>query len=110
MAEKRHGVALVPSAVPINRYTLHAARVTHRGESLREPLAIFWDPRRTLPRFATAYCEQLAVYVRRVFPIARPSEPAVEEAAPRAPRQMPPGSTSAVNAAGPPPLDGSKAG
>ena len=77
MAERGHGVALVPSAVQINRYTLHAARVTHRGESLREPLAIFWDARRRLPRYATAFCEQLAVHVRQVFPIT-PSEPAVE--------------------------------
>jgi DNA-binding transcriptional LysR family regulator len=78
MAERGHGVALVPSAVQINRYTLHTARVTHRGESLREPLAIFWDARRPLPRYATAFCEQLAVHVRQVFPITRTSEPAVE--------------------------------
>jgi len=74
MAERGHGVALVPSAVQVNRYTLHAARVAHRGESLREPLAIFWDARRPLPRYATASCEQLAVHVRQVFPITRPSE------------------------------------
>ena len=79
MAEQGHGVALVPSAVQINRYSLHAARVTHRGESLREPLAVFWDARRPLPRYATAFCEQLAVHVRQVFPITRPAESAVEK-------------------------------
>ncbi len=78
MAERGHGVALVPSAVKISRYALHAARLTHRGEALREPLAIFWDARRPLPRYATAFCEQLAMHVRQVFPITRTSEPAVE--------------------------------
>lgn len=73
MAEQRHGVVLVPSAVPIARYALHVARVTHQGESLREPLAVFRDARRLLPRYAMAFCEQLAEHVRQVFPITRPS-------------------------------------
>ena len=84
MAERGHGVVLVPSAVQINRYQLHTARLTHRGEPLREPLAIFWDARRPLPRYATAFCEQLAVHVRQVFPITRPSEPAIEDKRKRA--------------------------
>lgn len=84
MAERGHGVALVPSAVQVNRYALHAARMTHCGESLREPLAIFWDARRPQPRYATAFCEELAVHVHQVFPITRPSEPAVEERRQRA--------------------------
>lgn len=79
MAEQGHGVALVPSAVQVNRYALHAARMTHCGESLREPLAIFWNVRRPLPRYATAFCEQLAVHVRQVFPITRPSGPAIKD-------------------------------
>lgn len=77
MAERRHGVAIVPSALRIDRYPLRAVRVTYRGESLREPLAIFWDKRRPLPRYATAFCEMLADHVRQVFPITRPSEPKV---------------------------------
>ena len=84
MAERGHGVALVPSAVQINRYALHAGRVTHRGESLREPLAIFLDAWRPLPRYAIAFCEQLAVHVRQVFPITQTSEPRVAEKRKRA--------------------------
>jgi DNA-binding transcriptional LysR family regulator len=74
MAEKGHGVAIVPSAVQIDRYRLRIVRVAHRGKSLREPLAIFWDARRPLPRYAEAFCAMLAEHVREVFPISRPSE------------------------------------
>lgn len=74
MAERGHGVAIVPSAVRIDRYPLRIARVTHRGKPLREPLALFWDKRRPLPSYATAFCAGLAEYVHGVFPISRPSE------------------------------------
>lgn len=73
MAEGGHGVAVLPSAVRIDRYPLCITRVTYRGKPLREPLAIFWDKRRLLPRYATAFCEMLAAHVREVFPISRPS-------------------------------------
>jgi len=75
MAERGHGVAIVPSAVQIDRYSLRIARVTYGGKPLREPLAVFWDKRRPLPRYAVAFCEMLAEHVRAVFPISRPSEP-----------------------------------
>jgi DNA-binding transcriptional LysR family regulator len=75
MAERGHGVAIVPSAVRIDRYPLRIVRVTYRGRPLREPLALFWDKRRPLPSYATAFCSMLAAYVREVFPISRPSEP-----------------------------------
>lgn len=73
MAESGYGVAIVPSAVRIDRYPLRAVRLTYRGEPLREPLAIFWDKRRPLPGYATSFCEMLADHLRRVFPITRPS-------------------------------------
>ena len=60
MAERGHGVAIVPSAVRIDRYRLRMIRVTYRGKPLREPLAIFWDKRRPLPSYATAFCAMLA--------------------------------------------------
>jgi DNA-binding transcriptional LysR family regulator len=72
MAEAGHGVAIVPSALRIDRYPLRIARVTYQGKPLREPLAIFWDARRPLPRYAEAFCETLAAHVRKVFPISRP--------------------------------------
>jgi len=73
MAERGHGVAIVPSAVQINRYKLRVAGVTHAGKPLREPLGIFWDRRRPLPPYALAFCTMLAEYVRQVFPISQPT-------------------------------------
>jgi LysR family nitrogen assimilation transcriptional regulator len=75
MAEGAHGVAIVPSTLRIHRYPLRIVRVTYQGNPLREPLAIFWDKRRPLPRYAMAFCEMLADYVREAFPITRPTEP-----------------------------------
>jgi DNA-binding transcriptional LysR family regulator len=75
MAERGHGVAIVPSAVQIDRYRLRILRVTHKCKPLREPLAIFWDKRRPVPPYAMAFCTMLAEYAREVFPISRPSEP-----------------------------------
>jgi DNA-binding transcriptional LysR family regulator len=81
MAESGHGVAIVSSTLHIRRYPLRIVRVTYRGEPLREPLAIFWDKRRPLPRYAVAFCEMLAEHVREVFPITRPGEPASKRGA-----------------------------
>lgn len=83
MAESGHGVAIVPSAVQVDRYALHISRVTHHGEPLREPLAVFWDNRRPLPSYATAFCTMLGEYVREVFPISRPSVRKRDVAVPR---------------------------
>ena len=75
MAERGHGVAIVPSAVQIGRYRLRIARVTYEGKPLREPLAIFWDKRRSLPPYAKAFCAMLSEHARAIFPISRPSDP-----------------------------------
>ena len=74
MAESGHGVAIIPSALRTHRYKLRVFGVTYRGRPLREPLAMFWDKRRPLPPYATAFCEMLAAHMGRVFPITRPSE------------------------------------
>jgi DNA-binding transcriptional LysR family regulator len=89
MAEKGHGVAIVPSAVRIARYPLRIARVTYRGKPLREPLAVFWDKRRSLPSYASGFCAMLAEYVREVFPISRPSQLKPGATAKRAVRRRP---------------------
>jgi DNA-binding transcriptional LysR family regulator len=76
MAERRHGVAVIPSALPTDKHALRIVRLVYRGKPLREPLAIFWDKRRPLPRYAMAFCEMLADYMRKVFPITRPTRKA----------------------------------
>jgi DNA-binding transcriptional LysR family regulator len=80
MAERRHGVAVIPSALRTDQQALRIVRLTYRGKPLREPLAIFWDKRRPLPHYATAFCEMLAEYMRKVFPITRPSKPIAKRA------------------------------
>jgi DNA-binding transcriptional LysR family regulator len=74
VAEAGHGVAIIPSALRTHRYTLRIAGLTLRGRPLREPLVILWDKRRPLPRFATAFREMWADYVRAIFPVTRPAE------------------------------------
>ncbi len=49
LAEAGHGVAIVQTAVPIDRYKLQIVRITHRGKPIRLPMAAIWDNRRTLP-------------------------------------------------------------
>lgn len=73
MAEDGHGVAIIPSTLRTQRYALRIVGVTYRGKPLREPLTMYWDKRRPIPRYATAFCEMLSAYVREVFPITRPS-------------------------------------
>ena len=73
MAESGHGVAIVPSTMHIDRHPVHISAITYRSKPLREPLALYWDKRRPLPRYATAFCVMLAEYVRKVFPISRPT-------------------------------------
>jgi DNA-binding transcriptional LysR family regulator len=75
LAEAGHGVAIIASTFRTHRYDLRIVRLTYRGRPLREPLAVLWDRRRPLPRYATAFCRMWAEHVREVFPITRPSEP-----------------------------------
>jgi DNA-binding transcriptional LysR family regulator len=71
MAEEKHGVAIIPSALRTERSRLRISQVSFQGKSLREPLAIFWDERRTLSRSAAAFCQMLAAHMRK----AHPTEP-----------------------------------
>ena len=72
LAERGHGVAVIPSQLRTDRYALRIVGLTFRGRRLREPLAILWDKRRPLPRYASSFCEMLAAHMRKVFPITRP--------------------------------------
>lgn len=74
MAESGHGVAIIPSALRTDRRPLRIAAVTYRGKPLRELSTMYWDKRRPLPRYATAFCQMLPEYMREVFPISRPTK------------------------------------
>jgi LysR substrate binding domain len=73
MAERGHGVAVIASGFRTD-HTLRIVGLTYHGKPLRETLAVFWDKRRPLPHYATAFCEMLAEYMRKVFPITQPSK------------------------------------
>lgn len=73
LAEAGHGVAIVHSYLRFHRYTLKTLRLTHQRKPLQEPRSIFWDKRRSLPRYAQDFCELLAGFVREVIPsVPRP--------------------------------------
>jgi DNA-binding transcriptional LysR family regulator len=75
MAELRHGVAVIPSAMRADRHGLRIVRLTYCGKPLRERLAIYWDKRRPLTGYAKAFCSMMAEHMRKTFPITRPSPP-----------------------------------
>ena len=89
MAARGHGVAVIPSALRTDRYTLRIVGITYRGKPLRERLAVFWDKRRPLPRYAAAFCEMLGEHMRNVFPITRPSDPKTATSPRRAASRQP---------------------
>lgn len=73
LAEAGHGVAIVPSVMPVHRYKLRVSRLTYRGTAMKEAYGIVRDKRRSLPPAADHFCRSLVGYVREVFPISRPS-------------------------------------
>ena len=83
LAEAGHGVAIVPSVLPTDRYRLRVARITHQRKPLRESLVVLWDKRRALPPFARDFCELLAAHVREVLPLSPPARPSPRKRSPR---------------------------
>jgi DNA-binding transcriptional LysR family regulator len=73
LAEAGLGVAIVPSAIRTHHYTLRVVRIAYKRKPIREPLAVVWDKRRVLPRYAKDFCELLAAHMRELFPITHPS-------------------------------------
>ena len=71
MAQAGHGVAIIPSALRIDRYELRRLRVLYRGKPLNEPLVMLYDKRRPLPAYAKLFCEMLAAHAKQVFPVMR---------------------------------------
>jgi DNA-binding transcriptional LysR family regulator len=73
LAEAGHGVAIIPSYLRLQRYTLKTLRLTHRRKPIQEPRSIFWDKRRAQPRYAQGFRELLTEYVRKINPVVQPS-------------------------------------
>ncbi len=68
LAEAGHGIAVVPSNALLHRYTLKAVRIVSGRKPLQEPLSMFWDKRRSLPRYAHDFCELLTAYLAEIMP------------------------------------------
>jgi DNA-binding transcriptional LysR family regulator len=64
LAEARLGIAVIPSVVQTHRFGLRRVGITHGRKPIREPLAIVWDKRRALPRYAEDFRETLAAHLR----------------------------------------------
>src|SRR5262245_52673336 len=73
LAEAGQGVAIIPSLLRTDRYELRILRVAHRGKPLREGLVVQWDKRRPILPYAASFGEELAEYMREVFPVTQPS-------------------------------------
>ena len=74
MAQAGHGVAIIPSALRVDRYVLKVLRVLYRGKPLSEPLTIIYDRRRPLPAYAKVFCEMIAAHAKTVFPVKHAEE------------------------------------
>jgi len=73
LAEAGQGIAIIPSVLRTNRYSLKVARVTHERRSFRDRYVIQWDKRRPMPSYVQNFCTALAAYMREVLPVTRPS-------------------------------------
>jgi DNA-binding transcriptional LysR family regulator len=71
LAEAGLGVAIISSTAQTHRYTLRTVRLTYKRKPILEPVAVVWDKRRVLPRYAQDFCEMLAAHMRKLFPIAQ---------------------------------------
>jgi DNA-binding transcriptional LysR family regulator len=68
LAEAGHGVAIVPSTARVDRRKLRVARLSCRNKPLQVELAVIWEKRRPLPRYAAGFFELLAAHLREIFP------------------------------------------
>jgi DNA-binding transcriptional LysR family regulator len=68
LVKAARGVAIVPSTVRFTDTSVHVAPILHGGASLGEWGWIVWDPRRSLPAFATGFMDGLVEYAQRRYP------------------------------------------
>lgn len=71
LAEAGHGIAIIPSFVRLNRYSLKTLPITHQRKPVREPRSIFWDKRRPLPRYMQDFCKMIAEHMQEVLPTSQ---------------------------------------
>jgi DNA-binding transcriptional LysR family regulator len=97
LAEAGLGVAIISTTVQTRRYTLRSVRITYKQKPILEPLAVVWDKRRALPRYAQDFCELLAAHMHKLFP---PAQQSAAKAARPAKRPRPRNSRQRAHRAG----------
>jgi len=68
LAAAGHGIAIVPSVVPLSRTRVAIVGLTHGGRPLGSWGLVLWDPRRYLPPYGHAFIEVLAHDTKRSYP------------------------------------------
>jgi DNA-binding transcriptional LysR family regulator len=63
LAEAGYGVAVIPSILRPDDRIMRSFRVTHARKSLDIDLAVIWDKRRTVPRYAAQFANLLADHI-----------------------------------------------
>lgn len=68
LAEAGQGVAIVPSTVRFVSKRIRIVPLLQEGKSLGVWGGLAWDPRRSLPGYATSFIEDLTAYISRTPP------------------------------------------
>lgn len=68
LARTGHGIAIVPSPVPIVRVGVRVAPLVYRGRSIGRWAVLAWDAQRFLAPYARQFVEEFVAYTRHNFP------------------------------------------
>ena len=68
LAAAGHGVAIVPSVVPLNRAGIAVAGLVRGTQPLGGWVRAVWDPRRYLPPHGESFLKTLVAYMRHSYP------------------------------------------
>lgn len=68
LADRGHGIAIVPSTVPLVTKHLHAMPLLREGSSLGAWGGVIWNASRFLPVYATGFVDELAAELRGRYP------------------------------------------
>jgi len=68
LAAAGHGIAIVPSVVPLTRARVAIVGLLHHGRPLGSWGRVVWHPQRYLPPYGEAFVDTLARYTKRSYP------------------------------------------
>jgi DNA-binding transcriptional LysR family regulator len=74
LARAGHGVAIVPTTARIDTRSLRLVPISFRRKLLTAEMAVLWDGRYRLPRYAEGFGAVLAAHMRTVMPQFGPTK------------------------------------